>query len=91
MGPRVTFGHMLSELLIVILIVAGLATVALRYTTAVAVIGGVALVIFGLLTILREPGGNACPDRQRAAVVTANPYFAVFLQASQTRTSGSGG
>ena len=79
MGPRVTFGHMLSELLIVILIVAGLATVALRYTTAVAVIGGVALVIFGLLTILGSRGVTLARTGSGAAVVTANPYFAGFF------------
>ncbi len=79
MGPRVTFGHMLSELLIVIVIIAGLATVALRYTTAVAVIGGVALVIFGILTINGSRGISLAGSGSRKAAVMANPYFAGFF------------
>jgi threonine/homoserine/homoserine lactone efflux protein len=79
MGPRVTFGHMLSELVIVLLIVAGLAAVALRYTTTVAVIGGVALVIFGLLTIAGSRGISLAGSGSKKAAMTANPYFAGFF------------
>jgi len=79
MGPRVTLGHMLSELVIVILIIAGLATVALRYTTAVAVIGGMALVIFGILTIAGSRGVSLAGSGNGTAAVTANPYFAGFF------------
>ncbi len=79
MGPRVTLGHMLSELVIVILIIAGLATVALRYTTAVAVIGGIALVIFGILTIAGSRGVSLAGSGNGTAAVTANPYFAGFF------------
>lgn len=79
MGPKVTLGHMLSELIIVLLIVAGLATVALRYTTAVAVIGGVALIIFGVLTIAGSRGASLAGSGTGASAVAANPYFAGFF------------
>ena len=79
MGPRVTFGHMLSELVIVIMIVAGLATVALRYTTAVAVIGGVALILFGILTVAGSRQISLAGSKNPEAAVTTNPYFAGFV------------
>ena len=78
-GPRITFGHMLSELIIVILIVAGLATVALRYTTAVAVIGGVALILFGILTLTGSREVSLAGSKSPESVVTTSPFFAGFL------------
>jgi threonine/homoserine/homoserine lactone efflux protein len=75
-GPRVTFGHMLSELIIVILIVAGLATVALRYTTAVAIIGGVALIAFGILTLIGSRQVSLAGSRSPEAPGTSSPFFA---------------
>ena len=78
MGPRVTLGHMLSELIIVILIIAGLATVALRYTTEVAVIGGIALILFGIFTIAgsrQVSFAKVNPDSS----IAKNPYFAGFM------------
>jgi len=78
-GPRVTFGHMLSELIIVVLIIAGLSTVALRYTTAVAVIGGVALIVFGILTLAGSRQITLAGSRNPGATVTASPFFAGFV------------
>lgn len=78
-GPRITFGHMLSELIIVILIVAGLATVALRYTTAVAVIGGVALILFGILTLTGSREVSLAGSKSPESVVTTSPFFAGFV------------
>ncbi len=78
-GPRVTFGHMLSELIVVILIVAGLGTVALQYTTAVAVIGGVALILFGLFTVAGSRQVSLAGSEGRESVIIKNPYFAGFM------------
>ena len=79
MGPKVTLGHMLSEPVVVLLIVAGLATVALRYTTAVAVIGGVALILFGILTITGSRGASLAGNGTGTSAVVANPYLAGFF------------
>lgn len=79
MGPKVTLGHMLSELIVVLVIVAGLATAALQYTTAIAVIGGVALVIFGLLTITGSRAASLSGTGSGTSTVTANPYLAGFF------------
>ncbi len=78
-GPRVTFGHMLSELIIVILIVAGLATVALRYATTVAVIGGVALILFGILTLAGSRQVSLAGSKSPESVITTSPFFAGFV------------
>jgi threonine/homoserine/homoserine lactone efflux protein len=83
-GPQVTLGHMLSEAILFILILVGLATVALPYTTAVAGIGGIALILFGALTIqgsrwatLNVPQGRIVTNPFMAGFLTsvANPYF----------------
>jgi len=79
MGPRVTLGHMISELIILILIIAGLSTVALQYTTVVAVIGGVALIIFGILTITASRTVSLLSGTNAETTVTHNPYFAGFM------------
>ncbi len=88
MGPRVTFGHIVVEILMVILIIAGLSVILGGYSWIVAGVGGVALVVFGTLTILesRHPGinfgqrtpvgGTTVPRPFVAGVVTSmsNPY-----------------
>ena len=51
-GPVITAGHCLVELVVFILILAGLITVAGQYSWLIAAFGGVALVIFGIMTIL---------------------------------------
>ena len=50
-GLKVSLGHVIVELFLVILILLGLATVALPYTSVIAGIGGIALIAFGMLTI----------------------------------------
>src|SRR5512136_2833125 len=50
-GPKVAIGHALVESLLFLLIVLGLAAAARQYSHFVAIVGGVALVAFGLLTI----------------------------------------
>ncbi len=86
-GPKVTAGHMIAESVIFLLIVLGLATLALPYTSAIALIGGVALIVFGALTIagsrgatLNGPVMGTAGNPYVAGLVTsaANPYFWIW-------------
>lgn len=86
-GPKVTLGHMIAESVIFVLIVLGLATLALPYTTAIALIGGIALIVFGALTItgsrgasLNGPVTGTASNPYIAGLVTsvANPYFWIW-------------
>jgi threonine/homoserine/homoserine lactone efflux protein len=72
-GLKVSLGHAIVELFLVILILLGLATVALPYTTVIAGIGGIALVIFGILTIT---GSRKATMHTSQAQRVANPYMA---------------
>jgi threonine/homoserine/homoserine lactone efflux protein len=86
-GPKVAAGHALVELLIFLLIVLGLATAAQQYSHFIAVVGGLALIAFGLLTVkgsrsaaLASPAGNTTGNPYLAGVLTsaANPYFWIW-------------
>jgi threonine/homoserine/homoserine lactone efflux protein len=86
-GLKVSLGHAIVELFLVILILLGLATVALPYTTVIAGIGGIALVVFGILTIkgsrkasLRTSEVQTIANPYMAGLVTsaANPYFWIW-------------
>jgi threonine/homoserine/homoserine lactone efflux protein len=86
-GLKVSLGHVIVELFLVILILLGLATVALPYTSAIAGIGGIALIAFGLLTIagsrkatMRTTSPQAVANPYMAGLVTsaANPYFWIW-------------
>jgi threonine/homoserine/homoserine lactone efflux protein len=72
-GLKVSLGHVIVELFLVILILLGLATVALPYTSAIAGIGGIALVAFGALTII---GSRKATMRSSSLQTVANPYMA---------------
>jgi threonine/homoserine/homoserine lactone efflux protein len=72
-GLKVSLGHAIVELFLVILILLGLATVALPYTTVIAGIGGIALVVFGLLTIISS---RKATMRTSQVQPIANPYMA---------------
>jgi threonine/homoserine/homoserine lactone efflux protein len=72
-GPKVTLGHMLAEIVIFVLIVFGLATVALPYTPAITVIGGIALIAFGILTL---SGSHEASIQHTPVKIVANPYLA---------------
>src|SRR5271157_205426 len=50
-GLKVSLGHIVAELVIFLLIILGLASMAGPYTTVIAAVGGIALVIFGIMTI----------------------------------------
>jgi threonine/homoserine/homoserine lactone efflux protein len=86
-GLKVSLGHAIVELFIVILILLGLATVALPYTSVIAGVGGIALVVFGALTIVgsRQATMHTSPSQPvanpyLAGLVTsaANPYFWIW-------------
>ena len=72
-GLKVSLGHAIVELFLVILILLGLATVALPYTTVIAGIGGLALVVFGILTFT---GSRKASMRTSPVQPIANPYMA---------------
>jgi len=72
-GLKVSLGHVIVELFVVILILLGLATVALPYTSAIAGIGGIALVAFGVLTIA---GSRKATMSSSPVQTVANPYMA---------------
>jgi threonine/homoserine/homoserine lactone efflux protein len=71
-GPKVTLGHMLAEFAIFILIVFGLAAVALPYTPVITVIGGIALVVFGALTL---SGSRRVSIQNTPSGIVTNPYL----------------
>jgi threonine/homoserine/homoserine lactone efflux protein len=86
-GLKVTLGHVIVELFLVILILMGLMTFASAYTTAISGIGGLALVVFGVITImgsrkasLSNPAFQTVANPYLAGLVTsaANPYFWIW-------------
>ncbi len=86
-GLRVSLGHIIIETGIVFLIILGLASVAAPFTTAIAVIGGMALVIFGAMTVTGSRTATLSAAPQQAATSpcmagfltsAANPYFWIW-------------
>lgn len=77
-GPRVMAGHAVVEAAIFLLIIIGLGSVnALQeYKAFIAAVGGIALLVFGFLTI--RGAGNAMPEGKTEQAVT-NPYLAGAL------------
>jgi threonine/homoserine/homoserine lactone efflux protein len=78
-GLKISLGHIIVELVIFILIIFGLATVARPYTTVIAIIGGAALIIFGLLTIL---GSRTVSLDQEATRSEGNPVLAGLVSSA---------
>jgi len=79
-GLKVSCGHIVVETVIFLLIVLGLAAVAQPYTALIAVIGGLALVVFGVLTLRDCRGATLTVISQDAGGMAAsNPYMAGFL------------
>lgn len=86
-GPKVAAGHALVETLIFLLIIGGLADAMQGYSHAIALAGGLALIIFGLMTIkgsrsatMAAPQGQAIGNAYLAGIITsaANPYFWIW-------------
>lgn len=77
-GLRISAGHALVEACIFVLIILGIGSIGIsgQYSTVIAVIGGTALLVFGILTL--RSAGSAIPEGKAESVV-ANPYLAGFL------------
>ena len=87
-GPRVTLGHIVVEILMVLLIIAGLSVVIGQYSRLIAAIGGAALFVFGVLTLREAKNARIdCDDETdtitqpfMAGIITSisNPYFWIW-------------
>jgi len=86
-GLRISLGHIIVELAIFLLILFGLATVARPYMTAIAIVGGLALILFGVLTLLgsrtasletRKTPSTTGPVLAGVVSSAANPYFWIW-------------
>jgi threonine/homoserine/homoserine lactone efflux protein len=86
-GPKVAAGHALVEVLVFLSIVGGLAAVMQQYSQAIALLGGLALIVFGFMTVLGSrnatlavPEGQIIGNAYLAGIITsaANPYFWIW-------------
>ncbi|MCQ1534594.1 LysE family translocator [Methanosarcina sp. KYL-1] len=92
-GPEVVIGHMLIELVLCVLILFGAASLVGSGTiSAVSLLGGLALVVFGLLTVKgakaasssgmssNKGGMNLTSSPAAAGLITSvsNPYFWIW-------------
>jgi threonine/homoserine/homoserine lactone efflux protein len=86
-GLKISLGHVIVELFLVILILFGLSAVALPHTSAIAAVGGIALILFGGLTLSgsRTATLSTCAlqpvcNPYSAGLITsaANPYFWIW-------------
>ncbi len=86
-GPKIAAGHAFVELLLFLLIVFGLAAAAEQFSKYIAIVGGLALVAFGALTIMGSRSASLVSNEKNnagnaylAGIVTsaANPYFWVW-------------
>lgn len=90
MGPRVTLGHAVVEIVMVLLIIAGISVLVGKFSWVITVIGGLALTIFGIITILEGRHAKVDVSQQDslgleskmvdpflAGILTSvsNPYF----------------
>jgi threonine/homoserine/homoserine lactone efflux protein len=86
-GPKIAAGHALVEILVFLFIVAGLASVMQQHSRTISIIGGLALIIFGIMTAkdsktatLKAPQATVTGGALLAGAVTsaANPYFWIW-------------
>lgn len=86
-GPKVAAGHALVEVLVFMIIVGGLAVAMQQYSHYIALLGGLALIAFGLLTVrasrgakMASPEGQSIGNPYLAGMLTsaANPYFWIW-------------
>ena len=86
-GPRVATGHALVEVLVFVFIVGGLAAAMQQYSKTISIIGGLALIVFGIMTAkesrnaaISMQAGQATGSAMFAGIVTsaANPYFWIW-------------
>jgi len=87
-GPRITFGHVIAEFVVVVLIATGVSVFSPGSNPIISIIGGIALCIFGYITIAGARGAelNISEDQKRpsrpeiAGFITSvtNPYFWIW-------------
>jgi len=75
-GLKVSLGHIIIETALFFIIILGFAGFATPYTATIAVIGGIALIIFGIMTI---SGSRSASLSTTPAQAAANPYMAGLL------------
>lgn len=75
-GLKVSIGHIVIETAIFFLIILGLASIASPFTTIIALVGGIALIIFGIMTIA---GSRTATLSAAPAQAVSSPYMAGFL------------
>jgi threonine/homoserine/homoserine lactone efflux protein len=75
-GLKVSLGHIVIETAIFFLIILGLASVARPYTTIIAIVGGIALMVFGVMTLA---GSRSATLRAGSAEKGSGPYMAGLL------------
>jgi len=81
MGPRVTLGHAVVEVVMVLLIIAGLSVIIGGYSWLIGGIGGAALIAFGVLTIIesRHAQLDLMPHVSQGFKTAASPFLAGML------------
>ena len=86
-GLKVSLGHIIIETAIFFLVILGLASIASPFTTFIAIVGGVALIVFGAMTLMGSRNATLSTSNQSggsgpymAGLVTsaANPYFWIW-------------
>jgi threonine/homoserine/homoserine lactone efflux protein len=86
-GPKIAAGHALVELFLFLAIVLGLAAIAQQFSHYITLVGGLALIAFGLLTVKGSRSASLVPTGEKnagnaylAGILTsaANPYFWVW-------------
>jgi threonine/homoserine/homoserine lactone efflux protein len=87
-GPRVTGGHIIAEFIVVVLIAAGIPFLPAGSTAIISWIGGLALIVFGVMTFLSSRDASllqpAGLSGSRSAVIAglmtsvSNPYFWIW-------------
>jgi len=81
MGPRVTLGHAVVEVVMVLLIIAGLSVIIGGYFWLIGGIGGAALIVFGVFTIIesRHTEFDLMPPQSEGLGTTTGPFLAGML------------
>ena len=86
-GPKIAAGHALVESVLFLLIVGGLALAMQQYSQYFAILGGMALIAFGILTVMDSKSATMASSQVQAVgnpylagVITsaANPYFWIW-------------
>jgi len=76
MGPKLVAGHALVELGIFVMILLGVSVAMDKYASYIAEIGGIALILFGILTLLDSRSATMTGSNKQAI---SNPYLAGIL------------